>query len=238
MAYYGRAQGNDPGTLTGNSETFLGETHRLKITGSLLSGSYASGAKFTTGSYEAYNLGALDLQVKPGFLVRPGSTYGYWLTDPNSAKTYKYYARAFQVSTAYSTLFIDLGKTLNNWTSTSDGVSVAIIFNSVFGGGNLSGTFGNSFPVLFDISALTSTSILTGQTNNDFTNPFAEPINVYGNNGGTLSSTKYGLSLLSGLKQILNPSASPTPYVDFVVLVRYTNQNSFTPVTSISQTNS
>jgi hypothetical protein len=40
------------------------------------------------------------------------------------------------------------------------------------------------------------------------------------------------------LKQILNPSASPTPYVDFVVLVRYTNQNSFTPVTSISQTNS
>ena len=91
---------------------------------------------------------------------------------------------------------------------------------------------------MFDISALTSTSILTGQTNNDFTNPFAEPINVYGNNGGTLSSTKYGLSLLSGLKQILNPSASPTPYVDFVVLVRYTNQNSFTPVTTITQTNS
>ena len=238
MAYYGRIQGGDPGTLTGNSETFLGETYRLKITGSLLSGSYASGAKFTTGSYEAYNLGALDLQVKPGYLVRPGSTYGYWLTDPNSAKTYKYYARAFQVAAAYSTLYIDLGKTLNNWTSTSDGVSVAIIFNSVFGGGNLSGTFGNSYPVLFDISALTSTSILTGQTNNDFTNPFAEPINVYGNNGGTLSSTKYGLSLLSGLKQILNPSASPTPYVDFVVLVRYTNQNTFTPVTTITQTNS
>lgn len=238
MAYYGRAQGNDPGAVTDNSETFLGETFRLKIDSALLTGSYQNGTKFTTASVDFYNLGALDLQVKPGYLVRPGSNYGYWLADPNTSKTYKFYARAFRVSTAYSTLYVDLGKTLNNWTSTSDGVSVAIIFNSVFGGGNLSGTFGNSNPVLFDISALTSTSILTGQANNDFTNPFAEAINVYGNNGGTLTSTKYGMSLLSGLKQILNPSASPTPYVDFVVLVRYTNQNSFTPVTTITQTNS
>ena len=238
MGYYGSAQGYDNGTLTGASETFLGETYRLKITGSLLSGSYASGTKFTTGSYDPYNLGALDLQVKPGYLVRPGSTYGYWLADPNSSKTYKYYARAFQVSSSYGTLFIDLGKTLNNWTSTSDGVSVAIIFNSVFGGGNLPGTFGNSNAVLFDISATTSTSILTGQVNNDFTNPFAENINVYGNNGGSIASTKYGLPLISGLKQILNPSASPTPYTDFIVLVRYTNQNTFTPVITITQTNS
>ena len=203
-----------------------------------MSGSYDSGTKFTTGSYDAYSLSGLDLQVKPGYLVRPGSTYGYWLTDPNASKTYKFYARSFRVTTAYGDLYIDLGKTLNNWTSTSDGVSVAIIFNSVFGGGNLPGIFGNSNPVLFDISARTSTSILTGQVNNDFTNPFAEPINVYGNSGGTLSSTKYGMGLLSALKQTLNPSAIPTPYVDFVVLVRYTNQNSFTPVTTITQTNS
>ena len=238
LAYYGSAQGYDNGTLTGASETFLGENFRLKITGSLLSGSYDSGTKFTTGSYDAYSLSGLDLQVKPGYLVRPGSTYGYWLTDPNASKTYKFYARSFRVTTAYGDLYIDLGKTLNNWTSTSDGVSVAIIFNSVFGGGNLPGIFGNSNPVLFDISARTSTSILTGQVNNDFTNPFAENINVYGNSGGTLSSTKYGMGLLSALKQTLNPSAIPTPYVDFVVLVRYTNQNSFTPVTTITQTNS
>jgi hypothetical protein len=236
MAYNGRAQGNDPGTLTGNSETFLGETYRLKIDSALLTGSYQNGTKFTTGSYDAYNLGGLDLQIKPGYLVKPGGTYGYWLADPDATKTYKFYARSFRVSTAYSTLYIDLGKTLNNWTSTSDGVSVAILFNSVFDKGNLSGTFGNSYPVLFDISARTSTSILTGQTNNDSTNPFAEPINVYGNNGGTLSSTKYGMSLLSGLSQILNPSASPTPYVDFVVLVRY--KGDVLPVTTITQTNS
>jgi hypothetical protein len=91
---------------------------------------------------------------------------------------------------------------------------------------------------LFDVSALTSTSILTGQTNNDFTNPFAEPINVYGNSGGNLSSTKYQMDFVSSLKQILNPDAIPTPYIDFVVLVRYTNQNTFTPITTITQTNS
>jgi hypothetical protein len=237
LAYYGRAQGNDPTFLTSTSETFLGETFRLKVDNTLLTGSYQNGTKFITGSYDAYNLGALDLQVKPGYLVRPGSNYGYWLTDPNSAKTYKFYARAFRVTAAYGTLFVDLGKVLNSWTSTSDGVSAAIIFNSVFSEGNLSGTFGNSSPVLFDISAITSTSILTNQGNNDFTNPFSSNINVYGNNGGTLSTTKYGLGLLSGLKQVLNPSAA-IPYVDFVVLVRYTNQNTFTPVITITQTNS
>jgi hypothetical protein len=237
LAYYGRAQGNDPTLLTSTSETFLGETFRLKVDNTLLTGSYQNGTKFITGSYDAYNLGALDLQVKPGYLVRPGSNYGYWLTDPNSAKTYKFYARAFRVTAAYGTLFVDLGKVLNSWTSTSDGVSAAIIFNSVFSEGNLSGTFGNSSPVLFDISAITSTSILTNQGNNDFTNPFSSNINVYGNNGGTLSTTKYGLGLLSGLKQVLNPSAA-IPYVDFVVLVRYTYQNTFTPVITITQTNS
>ena len=238
MAYFGRGQGTDPSLLTSTSETFLGETYRLKIDSALLTGSYQNGTKFTTGSYDAYNLGALDLQVKPSYLVRPGSNYGYWLGDPDSSKTYKFYARSFRVSTSYGSLFIDVGKTLNNWTSTSDGVSVAIIFNSTFAGGNLPLIFGNSYPVLFDISALTSTSILTGQTNNDFTNPFAEPINVYGNSGGQLSSTKYQMDFVSSLKQILNPDANPTPYVDFVVLVRYTNQNTFTPITAITQSNS
>lgn len=239
MAYNGRSQGSDPSLLTSNSETFLGETYRLKIDNTLLTGSYQNGTKFTTGSYDAYNLGGLDLQVKPGYLVRPGSNYGYWLADPDSTKTYKFYARSFRVTAPYSSLYIDIGKTLNNWTSTSDGVSVAIIFNSVFANGNLSGTFGNSNPVLFDVASILSTGIeANNQANDNFINPFSVNINVYGNVGGTVSSTKYGIGLDSGtLKQVLNPSASPA-YVDFVVLVRYTNQNTFTPITTITQTNS
>ena len=236
MAYYGRAQGNDPGTVTDNSETFLGENFRLKIDSALLTGSYQNGTKFTTGSADFYNLGALDLQVKPGFLVRPGGTYKYWLTDPDSTKDYKFYARSFRVTSPYSTLYIDIGKTLNNWTSTSDGTSAAIILNSVFANGNLSGTFGNSNPILFDVASILSTGIeANNQSTDNFINPFSTNINVYGNVGGTKSSTKYGIGLDSGtLKQVLNPSASPA-YVDFVILIRY--KGDVIPVTTITQTN-
>jgi hypothetical protein len=239
MGYYGSAQGYDGGSLTGASETFSGETFRLKVDNTLLSGSYQNGTKFTTSSYDPYNLGALDLQVKPGYLVKPGGSYGYWLTDPNASKAYKFYARAFRVTSAYGALYIDLGKTLNNWTATgSDGVSAAVIFNSVFGSGNLPGTFGNSNPVLFDISATLSSGIeINNQVTNDSTNPFAANINVFGNPGGTISGTKYGVVLDSGgAKQILNPSATPTAYVDFIVLVRY--KGDIAPVTTITQTNS
>jgi hypothetical protein len=239
MGYYGSAQGYDGGSLTGASETFTGESYRLKVDNTLLTGSYQNGTKFTTGSYDAYNLGGLDLQVKPGYLVKPGGSYGYWLTDPNSTKAYKFYARSFRVTSAYGALYIDLGKTLNNWTATgSDGVSAAVIFNSVFGSGNLPGTFGNSNPVLFDISATLSSGIeINNQVTNDSTNPFAANINVFGNPGGTISGTKYGVVLDSGgAKQILNPSATPTAYVDFIVLVRY--KGDIAPVTTITQTNS
>ena len=238
MGYYGSAQGYDAGTLTGASETFTGESYRLKVDNTLLTGSYQNGTKFTTGSYDAYNLGGLDLQVKPGYLVKPGGSYGYWLTDPNSTKAYKFYARSFRVTTAYGALYVDLGKTLNNWTSTADGVSVAVLFNSVFGSGNLPGTFGNTNPVLFDISATLSSGIeINNQITNDSTNPFAANINVFGNPGGTISGTKYGVVLDSGgAKQILNPSATPTAYVDFIVLVRY--KGDIAPVTTITQTNS
>jgi hypothetical protein len=238
MAYNGRAQGNDPGTLTGNSETFLGETYRLKIDNALLTGSYQNGTKFTTGSYDAYNLGALDLQVKPGYLIRPGSpNYKYWLTDPDSTKNYKFYARSFRVTTPYSSLYIDIGKTLNNWTSTSDGASVAIVFNSVFANGNLSGTFGNSNPILFDVASILSTGIeANNQATDNFINPFSVNINVYGNVGGNISNTKYGIGLDSNtLKQVLNPTVLPA-YVDFVVLVRY--KGDVIPVTTITQSNS
>jgi trimeric autotransporter adhesin len=236
MAYYGRAQGGDTTSLTSNSETFSGESYRLKIDSALLTGSYQNGTKFTTSSVDLYNLGALDLQVKPGYLVRPGGTYKYWLTDPDSTKDYKFYARAFRVTSPYSTLYIDIGKTLDNWISTTTTASAAIIFNSVFANGNLSGTFGNSNPILFDVASILSTGIeANNQSTDDFINPFSTNINVYGNVGGTKSSTKYGIGLNSNtLKQVLNPSASPA-YVDFVVLIRY--KGDVIPITTITQTN-
>ena len=95
MAIYGRAQGYDAGSLTGTttfSEAFSGESYRIKITDNLLTGSFTSGDKFTTSTYDISLLSTLDLQVKPGYLVKPGGTYGYWIPAVAGANTYQYYA--------------------------------------------------------------------------------------------------------------------------------------------------
>jgi hypothetical protein len=234
MAIYSRTQGYDSNSLIDTTETFTGETYRLQINDNLLSGSYQDGDKFTTGSYVINNLSSKDAQVKPNYLVTPGGTYGYWITDPDPAQTYKYYARAFRVDSFYSGLYVDLGVTLQNWTSTSNGVSAAIIFKSALGGGGLAGLFSNSDPTIFDISAVSSGKIATSQTPDNFQNPFSTNINIYGNNNGYNSGTVYGIPTLSsaGLNQVLNPSASPV-YVDFVVLVRI--KGSTTSISSITQ---
>jgi len=224
MGYYGRAQSYDAGTLTGGSETFVGENFRLKIDNNFLSGSYTSGTKFTTGSYDAYNLGALDLQVKPGYLVRPGGSYGYWLADPNSGKTYKYYARAFKrdLGTAATSMTINIGKTLVGWDSTSSGVSVALIFAS-------SGVNSYATPRIYDPSATTSNLISASIANDDFKNPFTTNTALYGNTGGSVASTTYTVPLRAADGMTLDGI-----YRDLIVLVRYNSDQA--PVTSISVT--
>jgi hypothetical protein len=224
LGYYGRAQAYDAGTLTGGSETFVGENFRLKIDNNFLSGSYTSGTKFTTSSYDAYNLGALDLQVKPGYLVRPGGSYGYWLADPNSGKTYKYYARAFKrdLGTAATSMTINIGKTLVGWDSTSSGTSVALIFAS--SGVNLYAT-----PRIYDPSATTANLISASMANDDFKNPFTTNTALYGNTGGSVASTTYTVPLRAADGMTLDGT-----YRDLIVLVRYNSDQA--PVTSISVT--
>jgi len=224
MAYFGRAQAYDAGTLAGSSEVFTGENFRLKIDNNSLSGSYASGTKWTTGSYDAYSLGATDLQVKPGFLVRPGGSYGYWLADPNSGKTYKYYARAFRrdLGTAATSMTINIGKTLVAWDSVSSGTSVALIFAS--SGVNLYAT-----PRIYDPSATTSNLIDASIANDDFKNPFTRNIALYGNTGGSVASTTYTVPLRAADGMTLD-----TTYRDLIVLIRYNGDQ--IPVTSISVT--
>jgi hypothetical protein len=224
LGYYGRAQAYDAGTLAGSSETFVGENFRLKINNDSLSGSYASGTKWTTGSYDAYSLGALDLQVKPGFLVRPGGSYGYWLADPDSGKTYKYYARAFRrdLGTAATSMTINVGKTLVAWDSVSSGTSVALIFAS--SGVNLYAT-----PRIYDPSATTSNLIDASIANDDFENPFTRNIALYGNTGGSVASTTYTVPLRAADGMTLDGT-----YRDLIVLVRYSGDQ--IPVTSIAVT--
>lgn len=231
MAYYGRAQGYDGGTLTGGSETFTGETYRIQITNPLLSGSYTSGSKFTTGSYDAYNLGSLDLQVKPGFLVKPGGTYAYWLTDPNPSQTYKYYARAFQTNgSSFSAMTLNVGQTLIPWTGSGAGVSAAIMLQSAGPGVNVGfGALTN--PIIFDPSALLNLNIATGQANDNFLNPFTSAIDIKGNNqgGSSLVGTTYTIPMVDSLNQVLSST-----YRNLIVIIRYNSDA--TPVTSINVT--
>ena len=236
MAYYGRAQGYDGGTLTGTTEVFTGETYRIQITNPLLSGSYANGTKFTTASYDAYNLGALDLQVKPGFLVKPsGSTAnGYWLANPSEAQTYKYYARAFQTNgNSFSTMTLSVGQTLTSWTgSANNAVSALIMFSSSVAGTAIPSGGGSTLTraVLFDPSSLSSLSVATNQANDNFLNPFTVAIDIKGNNqgGSGLSGTTYSIPLTDSLNQILTSA-----YKDLIVMVRYNGQPT-TPISTIT----
>lgn len=224
LAYYGRAQAYDAGTLSGGSETFSGENFRLKIDNNLLTGTYANATKWITSSYDAYSLGALDLQVKPGNLVRPGGTYGYWLTDPNPSKEYKYYARAFRrdLATAAVSMTVNVGKTLVGWNSTTAGTAVALIFVS-------SGTGVYTPPRIYDPSATTSNLIAASIANDDFQNPFSANIALYGNTGGNVSTTTYTVPLRAADGMILD-----TTRRDVIVLIRYKGDQ--VPVTGITVT--
>jgi hypothetical protein len=221
LAYYGRSQGSDTGTLTGNSEPFTGESNRVQITDKFLSGSYSAADAWVT-TFGLYNLGALDLQVKPGFLVRPGGTYRYWLNDPDGTKTYKFYARAFQRSsgTAANNLILNLGTTLVAWDSATSGVAAAILFRS-------SGVVNFATPRIYDPTQLTSNLINASIANDNQRNPFSRNIALYGNTTGNLASTTYTVPLREADGMILNGTNQ-----DYIVLVRYTGDQA--PITSIT----
>ena len=227
MGYYGRAQGYDPGTLTGGSETFFGEDYRMQITDNLLVGTQAGGDSWDT-SYGTDNLGDLDLQIKPGFLVKPGGTYGYWLPD-RSSEAFRFYARAFQRSTsgaaASITLTITTAATAVNWQATgSDGLGIAVLMQSV--GTGVLGT-----ARLLDPTDTLSNVIATGITNNNSTNPFTPNIDLYGNSGGSFTD---GGSTLTAVIPVRNADGFflDVTYPNLVVLLRY--KGDISPVTNIS----
>jgi len=228
LAYNTRTQGTDSGTYTIATAgsliaNFTGENYRLQINDSLLSGSYDSGSKFTTGSYSVYTLGSTDLQIKPGYLVKPGGTYGYWLADPNPAQTYKYaafgFSRAIATNQPSITMTLAGNTTLVDWanTSTTGTVAMLIIPQSVLG--TVTQASGID-PVA------TSTTLLA---NGNAANPFGRSLNVLANTN-TAKTNPFTIDFPT------SPNAFPlnTTYRNFVVLVRYIGDP--TPLTSITLT--
>jgi hypothetical protein len=220
LAYYGRVQGTD--TSTSLVESFTGENNRLVVSDNILS---FIGTSWTT-SFGLYNLGTKDLQVKPGYLVKPGGTYGYWLTNPSSASDYKYYIRKISsgASSNKVSMTLNLGQALVNWTSTtSNSVAVALLFESA-----KSGIY--TPPRFFDPSDTLSNVINSSiSANTDGTNPFGSAIALYGNTGGSLSSTTYTIPLRPADGFTVNAT-----YDEVYVIVRYKGDP--TPITSITTT--
>ena len=228
LAYNTRTQGTDSGTYTIASAgsliaNFTGENYRLQIDDSVLSGSYANGNKFTTGSYSVYTLGSKDLQIKPGYLVKPGGTYGYWLADPNPSQTYKYAAFGFTRTLATNqpsiTMTLAGNTTLVDWANSSANNSVAILIIPQSVLGTVTQASGID-PVA------TSTTLLA---NGNAANPFGRSLNVLANTNAA-KTNPFTIDFPT------SPNAFPlnTTYRNFVVLVRYIGDP--TPLTSITLT--
>ena len=220
MAYYGFSQGSDTSTLTGTTEDFHGENFRLKIDNNILVGTYAAGTKFNTGSYEEGVLGKYDLQVKPNYLVKPGSSKGYWITDPDDSTDYKYYARVFQTDgNVKGQLTLNVGQTLVKWSDTdNDSVAAAVMFQAAATGINTGGG-ARVRPIIYDFATLTGTgNIASNQGNDNQLNPFTTNIDIGKNNqaGSGLSGFTYTMPLTQTLNQVLDVT-----YTNYIILIRY-----------------
>ena len=230
MAVYSRAQGYDNGSLTGTSETFLGEDFRRKINNNITA---FNGDAFTTDTFQTNDegdnvLGNLDLQVKPGYLVDPGGNYGYWFYSGFGSGTYKYYIREFQTSGVKGSLTVGCGKSLNAWSSTSNGISLVVIFKSgTSAGSNTSITNCR----LYDPTQTVSNLISAGITTDNHQNPFSSNVDLYGNTGGSQSGTNFTMPLRNADGMFLDNSDN-----GFYVVIRYKGDPA--PVTSISTSTS
>ena len=230
MAKYSRAQGYDAGSLTGTSEAFSGEDFRIVLNNNVTA---FNGSYFTTDSFQTNDegdsvLGNLDLQVKPGYLVDPGGNYGYWFVSGFGSGTYKYYIRRFQTSGVKGSLTVGCGKSLQAWTSTSNGISLAVIFKSgTSAGSNTSITTCR----LYDPTQTVSNLIESGISNDNHKNPFSSNVDLYGNTGGSSSGTNFTMPLRNADGMFLDNSDN-----GFYVVIRYKGDPA--PVTSISTSTS
>ncbi len=124
---------------------------------------------------------------------------------------------------------IDVGKTLVNWNATTNGVAVALLFESSGNGSGNNASLGVAR--IYDPSDLTSNVIETGVAADNFKNPFSTAINLYGNTGGSKNSTQYTVPLRNADGMYLDNNDN-----QFYVIIRYKGDPS--PVTGITTSTS
>ena len=231
LAVYSRAQGYDANTLQDTTETFTGEDFRIVIADNVTG---FNGDYFTTDSFQTNDegdnvIGQYDLQVKPNYLVNPTGSYGYWFTGDSLAASstgYRFYIRRFQKTSGTKTsMTLNVGKTLVNWDATTDGVSAAIIFKSAASGSGANSV--QSVCRLYDPSATTANLIESGVSADNIKNPFTSDIDLYGNTGGSISSTTYTIPIRNADGMFLDDNDD-----ELYVILRYKGDPA--PVTSIT----
>lgn len=223
MAIYSFAQGYDAGSLTGTSEDFSGEDFRIQVNNNALG---FNGDSFTTNTYDVTNvLGDYDLQVKPGYLVDPGGDYGYYFTENFGSGTYKFYIRRFRTSGAKTSMTVNVGKALVNWDSTSNGIAAAVLYKSSASGSGVNDTL--STARIYDPTETNSNVVESGVSADNFKNPFTDNLDLYGNIGGSVSSTTYTMPLRNADGMYLDNDDN-----EFYLIIRYKGDPS--PITDIS----
>lgn len=198
MLLFGSADGQDESDTQVNNqdEKFLGEKYRRAIsdcaTAGDLENAFDSGSALSKSSPR-------DAQVKPGYLVIPGSSFGYWYPSSyyNSANYY-WYLREFDFGTPGSqgSLTVTItgaqstpsSLTALTDTSTADSLSIGIIFESGIG----AGSGGNTEVIDLTRPGSATTGIATGDSN-----PFSSDINVKGWVGGSAYSSNSSQIILS-----------------------------------------
>ena len=178
MGYFGG--GTASTTLV---ERFTNETYRRVIsTSTALTNAWSSATTLSNGDGE-------DLQVKPGYLVNPESTNGYWYDDSAyNAAHYKWYLREFDTNATNNkgTLTIDMNPNSSadfvNFDSTSaNKIAVGVMF-------------GSTASTIFDtVKGNQSYGGSLNSQSTGATNPFSDSVDVKGdfssitNSNGTLT---------------------------------------------------
>jgi len=217
LAIYSYNQSYDAGSLTGTTEQFSGEDYRIQVNNNVVS----FGGQAWTTTFNNYNaLQTLDLQVKPGFLVDPGGSYGYWFPTGFRASTYKYYIRKFQTSGTKTSMTLNVGTALQAWNSSNNGVSAVILFKS-----SADTEFARAR--IYDPTATSDNDIETNISNDNHKNPFSDAIDLYGNTGGSLSSTTYTIPLRNIDGMTLDNTNN-----QYYLIIRYKGDP--TPITQIT----
>lgn len=208
-------------TETATNEAFTDERLRITLNDSILS---FTGTAFNSGS----RLGANDLQVKPGRLVDPGGSRRYWYPS-NYGNQYKYYVRRFKRTSSIASFTVNVGQTLVAWddTTTANGVSMAIVFESAIAGSTSGGSALTNTRIFDPFYTVSSKGTISANTT--ATNPFGSSVDYFGIRSGAVSGTTYTVSISNANYVFMNG----TTYDEFYVILRY-NGEPTTAVTSLS----